>query len=138
MKSANSFHWPWLVFLIVLGSPSLALAHIGIGNTNGLVSGLVHPLCGIDHLCAMIGVGLWAAQRGGRAIWLVPLAFVTVMAFGGLLGSLCIVIPLVERGIVLSVFVLGLLIAAAARLPLLASMLIVGCFALFSRPRARR
>jgi urease accessory protein len=79
----------------------------------------------------MIGVGLWAAQRGGRAVWLVPVAFVCVMALGGLLGTAAISIPFVESGIVASVLILGVLIAAAIRLPLLLSVLLVGTFALF-------
>jgi urease accessory protein len=131
MKSNHSSHQPWFVLLIALGFPSFALAHTGVGDASGLLSGFAHPLGGLDHLCAMIGVGLWAAQRGGRAIWLVPLAFVAVMAFGGLLGAVGIAIPFVERGIIASVLILGILIAAAIRLPLLASALIVGAFALF-------
>jgi len=79
----------------------------------------------------MVAVGLWAAQRGGRAIWLVPLAFVTVMAVGGLLGMAAISIPFVEPGIVASVLVLGVMVAAAVRLPLVASTMLVGLFALF-------
>jgi len=79
----------------------------------------------------MIGVGLWAAQRGGRAIWLVPLGFMLVMLLGGLLGTLAISLPWVEQGIAASVLILGILIAAAVRLPLVVSVLIVGTFALF-------
>ncbi|HEX5472292.1 MAG TPA: HupE/UreJ family protein, partial [Lacipirellulaceae bacterium] len=84
-----------------------------------------------DHLCAMIGVGIWAAQRGGKAIWLLPLAFLVVMAIGGILGAAAIALPFAERGIVLSVLILGVLIAAAIRMPLILSTLIVGIFALF-------
>ena len=79
----------------------------------------------------MIGVGLWAAQRGGRAIWLIPLAFLVVMAIGGLLGMLAVSIPFVETGIVASVLILGILIAAAVKMPLVFSSLLVGTFALF-------
>ncbi|HEY2762063.1 MAG TPA: HupE/UreJ family protein, partial [Pirellulales bacterium] len=111
--------------------PSFAHAHPAGSEVNGLVSGLAHPLGGIDHLCAMIGVGLWAAQRGGRAVWLLPLAFMAVMAFGGLLGMVAVSIPFVESGIVASILILGILIAAAVRLPLLLSVLMVGAFALF-------
>jgi urease accessory protein len=131
MKAIQSFYWPWFVLLIVLGSPSFAFAHVGIGEPIGFLSGVAHPFGGLDHLCAMIGVGLWAAQRGGRAIWLVPLAFLGVIVIGGLLGTIGIAIPFVERGIIASVLVLGILIAAAVRLPLLASALMVGTFALF-------
>ena len=64
MKSARSVVCPWFVMLIVLASPALAFAHVGVGDPNGILAGLAHPLGGLDHLCAMIGVGLWAAQRG--------------------------------------------------------------------------
>jgi urease accessory protein len=116
--------------VLVVFSPSIASAHVGVGPADGLVSGMAHPLGGLDHLCAMIGVGLWAAQRGGRAIWLVPLAFLGVMAIGGLVGMLGWAIPMVETGIVASVLILGCLVAAAVRLPLLATAGLVGLFAL--------
>ncbi|HZZ29801.1 MAG TPA: HupE/UreJ family protein [Pirellulales bacterium] len=131
----NNYRRSWqglIPALFILGSPALVYAHTGLGDASGgLISGLAHPLGGLDHLCAMIGVGLWAAQRGGRAIWLVPLAFVLVMAVGGLLGMMAISIPFVEPGIVASVLILGVLIAASVHLPLLVSVLIVGTFALF-------
>lgn len=117
--------------LLVLSLPTLAYAHVGVGPTSGWLAGLAHPITGLDHLAAMIGVGLWAAQRGGRALWLVPLTFVLVMSLGGLLGTAGIAMPFVEPGIVASVLILGVLIAAAVRLPLVASVLIVGLFALF-------
>ncbi len=132
MKPKHTSHWRGLISLfVILLSPSVAFAHTGVGSTSGLWNGLMHPLGGLDHLCAMIGVGLWAAQRGGRAIWLVPLAFLAVMALGGLLGTMAIALPLVEQGIVASVLILGILIAASVRLPLVLSVLIVGTFALF-------
>lgn len=122
----------WFVAaLLILCLPNLANAHSGMGNANGLWNGLSHPLSGLDHLCAMIGVGLWAAQRGGKAIWLAPLAFLLVMALGGFLGTMAFALPLVEQGVVASVLILGILIAASVRLPLLLSVLIVGTFALF-------
>ncbi len=110
--------------------PSLAHAHVGVGQTYGFDHGFTHPLSGLDHICAMIAVGLWAAQMGGRAIWAVPLTFVTVMALGGLLGMMHVPVPFIETGIVISVLTLGVLIAAAVRLPLAASILIVGLFAI--------
>ncbi len=109
--------------------PSLAHAHVGAGDTHGFAHGFTHPLGGLDHLCAMIAVGLWAAQMGGRAIWAVPLTFVSVMVLGGMLGMAQIQLPFIEQGIVASVLVLGVLIAAAVRLPLAASTAIVGLFA---------
>ena len=132
MKHRSSGHTQWLIpVLFILGSPALAYAHPAAGSVNGLIDGMAHPLGGLDHLCAMIGVGLWAAQRGGRAIWLAPLAFIVVMAIGGALGMLAVSIPFVEQGIVASVLILGILIAASIRLPLVLSVFIVGTFALF-------
>ena len=121
--------FPLLAFFLL---PTLAQAHPGIpGHTHGFASGLVHPLTGIDHMCAMVAVGLWAAQRGGRALWIVPSVFVSVMVLGGVLGMAAISIPFVEPGIVASVLVLGVLVAAGVRLPLPLSALLVGVFALF-------
>ena len=121
-----------LILLALIFIPSLAQAHPGhLGHTAGWANGLLHPVSGLDHICAMIAVGLWAAQRGGRAIWIVPLTFVSVMALGGLLGMNGVRVPLAEQGIAASVLVLGLLIAAAVRLPLATSVLVVGIFAVF-------
>lgn len=111
-------------------SPVITYAHPGHGPTSGLAAGLAHLVTGLDHLAAMLGVGLWAAQRGGRSLWLVPLVFVLVMTVGGALGMAGVAMPLVEPGIVASVLVIGVLVAAAVRLPLVASALIVGLFAL--------
>jgi urease accessory protein len=124
-----------LMGLVAVGAaawgPRAALAHTGVSAAHDLLHGVAHPLTGLDHICAMVAVGLWAAQLGGRAIWVVPLSFVTVMTLGGALGMAGIAMPLVEPGIVLSVLVLGVLVAAAVRLPMWASAAIVGCFALF-------
>ncbi len=116
--------------VLAMAVPSLAHAHVGIGETSGFLHGVTHPLTGIDHLCAMIAVGIWAAQTEGRAIWGVPLAFVSVMLLGGALGMAGVHFPFAETGIALPVLMLGVFIAAAVRLPLLASILIVGLFAL--------
>ena len=96
-----------------------------------MASGFAHPFSGMDHLCAMAAVGLWAAQRGGRALWAVPLAFVSVMTLGAVVGMSGHVLPFAEQGIAASVLILGLLIAAAKQLPLAASIVLVGTFALF-------
>jgi urease accessory protein len=111
--------------------PGIAQAHVGLGSTTGLVDGLVHPFSGLDHICAMFGVGLWAAQRGGRGVWLLPLAFVGVMTVGGLLGMAHVFIPFIEPGIIASVLVVGLVVATAIRLPLAAGACLVALFALF-------
>ncbi|MER2556424.1 MAG: HupE/UreJ family protein [Candidatus Competibacter denitrificans] len=119
----------------------LALALLGMGgtvqaHTLGLphmdfATGLGHPLTGLDHVLAMVAVGLWAAQSGGRALWLVPLTFVLTMAAGGALGFMGIQLPMVESGIAGSVLTLGVLVALASRLSLAASMALVGLFAIF-------
>lgn len=108
-----------------------ASAHTGDHAASGFVSGLAHPLLGLDHLLAMIAIGLWAAQQGGRALWAVPLAFVGAMLLGGMMGGAGWVLPHVETGIALSVLALGLLIAARHHAPLLAGMAIAAGFALF-------
>ncbi|MBI1886975.1 MAG: HupE/UreJ family protein [Nitrosomonadales bacterium] len=119
--------------VVVLGAllPFFAHAHVGVGETGGFLHGLAHPAGGLDHVCAMLAVGLWAAQTGGRSVWAVPLTFVSVMALGGALPLLGISLPLVEQGIALSVLLLGLLIAASVRLPLTLSGSMVGLFALW-------
>lgn len=121
------------LLLVALGMllPSLAYAHVGVGETSGLMHGLMHPVSGLDHVCAMLAVGLWAAQMGGRSVWAVPLTFVSVMVLGGALPMLNIGLPFVEQGIVLSVLLLGVLIAASIRLPLWLSSSLVGLFALW-------
>lgn len=110
--------------------PSLAYAHVD-AEAGSFMHGLAHPLGGLDHLCAMLAVGLWAAQAGGRSLWVVPLTFVGVMALGGVLPLLGIGLPFVEPGIVLSVLLLGVLIAASVRLPLWLGSSMVGLFALW-------
>lgn len=114
----------------VLLTPLLAQANPGVYGS-GFSHGLLHPLTGLDHICAMLGVGLWAAQRGGKAVWMVPAAFVVTMFLGGLLGKFGVLLPQVEAGIMVSVLSLGLLIAAAVRLPVWLSAVIAGAFAIF-------
>jgi urease accessory protein len=110
--------------------PRTAFAHTGVGPAHDLLHGLAHPLTGLDHILAMFAVGLWAAGRGGRAIWLVPLTFIAVMTLAGALGMSGIFIPFVEPAIVLSIIILGFFVAAAVRLPLPVSVFIVALFAL--------
>lgn len=111
--------------------PSFVHAHTGVGPVDGFSHGFGHPWGGWDHLLAILAVGLWASQLGGRALWAVPGAFVGLMAVGGLLGMSQIVLPGMEAGILGSVCVLGVLVAAAWRLPLAASAGVVGAFAIF-------
>ena len=110
---------------------SAAQAHIGNHETGGFLLGLQHPIGGLDHVLAMLAVGLWAAQLGGRALWSLPLAFVGVMVFGGLLGMTGVTMPFVEQGILISDLVLGAIVVAATRLPLAISVSIVGALAIF-------
>lgn len=107
-----------------------AQAH-GLGGGTGLLAGFAHPFLGLDHMVAMIAVGLWAAQTGGAARWTLPASFLAAMAAGGALGGLGIVLPAVETGIALSVLALGLAIAAALRPAAWVGMALVGAFALF-------
>jgi len=120
------------VLFIAAGTllPTFAYAHVGAGEASGFMHGLTHPLIGLDHICAMVAVGLWATQMGGRSVWVVPLTFVSLMALGGALGMMGISLPFAETGIVLSVLMLGILIAASIRLPLWLSSCMVGLFAL--------
>lgn len=130
MRLSTSIRLLLPVAVLVL-LPSFAYAHIGVGDASGFLHGLVHPTGGLDHVCAMLAVGLWAAQTGGRSVWAVPLTFVGVMALGGALPLLGIGLPFVEQGIVLSVLLLGVLIAASVRLPLWLGSAMVGLFALW-------
>jgi urease accessory protein len=108
-----------------------ALAHTGIGGTTGLAHGFLHPVGGIDHVLAMVAVGLLAALRGGAALWLVPSAFVTMMAVGGFLGMAGVGIPFAEIGIGLSVVVFGTAVALPCIMPVAAALGLVGFFAVF-------
>jgi urease accessory protein len=107
-----------------------ALAHTG-SSTGGFIGGFAHPLFGLDHVVAMVAVGLWGAFLGPPAIWLLPIVFPLVMAFGGVIGILGVPLPGVETAIALSAVVLGTMVALAARPPLWVAALIVGAFAIF-------
>lgn len=120
-----------VIVAVALAVPAAAHAHTFGAHDAGFVHGFSHPLGGLDHLLAMVAVGLWAAQRGGKALWALPTAFVAAMIGGGLLGMAGIELPAVELGIALSVVALGGLIALQSRLPLLASVGMVALFALF-------
>jgi len=120
-----------LAVLAALLAPTAALAHTSVGDTSGFMHGFMHPLGGLDHQLAMILVGIFAYQLGGRALWLVPLTFVGVMAIGGLLGVAGIPVPFIELGIALSVIVLGAIVAFGVKVPVAAAMGIVGLFAIF-------
>lgn len=111
--------------------PALAHAHVGIGETSGFAHGLTHPVSGLDHVLAMILVGILAWQLGGRALWLVPLSFVAMMAIGGTLGTIGFNLPFVELGIALSVIGFGAAIALEIKAPGAIAAGLVGLFAIF-------
>jgi urease accessory protein len=117
------------LLMIVLSAPP-ALAHTG-ESAGGFLSGLAHPVFGLDHVVAMVAVGLWGAFLGTPAIWLLPIVFPLVMALGGVLGILGMPLPAVETGIASSAVILGLMVALAARPPLWAAAVLVGAFAIF-------
>ena len=109
----------------------VAEAHTFGSQGAGLMAGLTHPFVGLDHLLAMFAVGIWAGQLGGRAVWLIPLTFVSVMAAAATLASFGLLLPLMEPAIACSVLVLGLLIAGSVRLPTSVGVLLVSLFAVF-------
>jgi urease accessory protein len=123
---------PFLTFAVaILALAQPAFAHEQVGVAGGLASGVIHPLTGIDHLIAMVAVGIWGAQLGAPAIWVLPITFPLVMAFGGVLGVLQIPLPMPETVIALSALVLGAAVAARLRVPFAAAAVIVGVFAIF-------
>lgn len=121
-------------FAAIMGSAlsAPALAHTGIGgHGSGFAAGFLHPMLGLDHMLAMLGVGVWAAQLGKRATRMVPMAFVAVMVAGAALALSGAALPMVEFGIAGSVLVIGALIALGTRMPVALAMTIAGVFALF-------
>ena len=116
---------------LVLLWPFAAWAHVESGQAGGLLSGFSHPVSGLDHVLAMIAVGLWGVQLGSPAVWLLPVAFPMMMAFGGMLGLMGIPLPGVEIGIAVSGVVLGALILGEAKMPLIGALFVVGFFAIF-------
>ena len=111
-------------------APTVAFAHPEHDGAS-LISGFMHPLGGLDHIIAMVAVGLLAARLGGRALWLVPASFITAMALAGLAGSAGMGLPYVETGIAVSVVVLGAIVALRVAMPIAAAMGLVAFFAIF-------
>jgi urease accessory protein len=120
----------WTTLLIVLW-PLYAWAHVGSGEAGGFLTGLQHPVSGLDHVVAMLAVGLWGAQLGAPAVWLLPVVFPMMMAGGGTLGLMGIPLLGVEVGIAVSAVVLGFMVLAEARLKIQLAMLVVAFFAIF-------
>ncbi len=126
MKPVSASHA--FVFALL---PLAVFAHEQVGAAAGFLTGLRHPISGLDHVLAMISVGLWGAQLGAPAVWLLPVTFPMVMAFGGFLGLVGIPLPGVEFGIALSAIMLGLMVAGEVRPPLAVAAVLVGFFAVF-------
>jgi urease accessory protein len=120
-----------LLLVAWLLSPVAAFAHTRGGEASGFLAGLSHPVSGLDHVLAMIAVGLWGAQLGAPAVWLLPVTFPMVMAFGGTLGLLGVKIPGIEIGIALSAIGLGAAVLFEARPKLGIAAVLVGFFAIF-------
>lgn len=108
-----------------------AIAHVQSGEAAGFLTGFLHPISGLDHVLAMVAVGLWGAQLGIPAIWVLPVTFPMVMALGGFLGLLGVPLPSVEIGIAASAILLGAAVMTERRPPLYAAAALVGFFAIF-------
>jgi urease accessory protein len=119
------------VLLALLTYIPSAGAHSLATESVGFISGLAHPLMGLDHILAMIAVGIWAAQLGGNAVWRLPLSFISMMMFAAFIGASGNHLPSLELWISISVICLGLLLVLAIRLPVNVSMLLIGLFAVF-------
>jgi len=120
----------FLLSALLLWAPA-AHAHVQSGQAAGFVTGVGHPVSGLDHVLAMIAVGLWGAQLGAPGLWLLPVTFPMVMALGGMLGLLGVPLPGVEVGIAASAILLGLAVMSELRPPLAAAVVLVGLFGVF-------
>jgi len=120
-----------LIFICLTAAfVSPAIAHPSSASAASFSAGVAHPFSGLDHFTAMAAVGLWAALKGDRALWVWPTTFIGVTVFGGVLGMARVAVPFVEPGILVSVVVLGLAVALAINLPVLIGAAIIGIFAL--------
>jgi urease accessory protein len=116
---------------LILLLPSYAFAHVELGQATGFVTGLQHPWSGLDHVLAMIAVGLWGAQLGNPAMWILPVTFPIVMSMGAMMGLLGILLPGIEIGIALSAILLGAMVVGEFRPKMIVAALLVGFFAIF-------
>ena len=117
--------------LALVASSAPVHAHVQTGEASGFLTGVGHPVSGLDHVVAMIAVGLWGAQLGAPALWLLPVTFPMMMALGGLVGLLGVPLPGLEVGIAASAVVLGLVVMFALRPPLAVAVALVAVFAIF-------
>ena len=122
--------WSAVLFTLLLLEQT-AFAHVQKGEAVGFLTGFKHPLSGLDHVLAMVAVGLWGAQLGAPAVWLLPVAFPMVMAFGGMLGLIGVPLPGIEYGIAASAILLGAAVMFELRPPLALAATLVGVFAIF-------
>jgi urease accessory protein len=120
-----------IILLTLLLYAQAVQAHVHKGEAVSFLSGLKHPIFGLDHVVAMIAVGLWGAQLGAPAIWVLPVAFPMVMAFGGTLGLLGLPLPGMEIGIAASAILLGAAVMMELRPPIALAAALVGFFAIF-------
>lgn len=130
-KIRASFFATLTTLTATLLAPALAAAHAEPGAASGFAAGIAHPISGADHVLAMVSVGLWGAQLGAPAVWMLPVAFPMVMAIGGMLGLLGVPLPGVEIGIALSAVALGLAVLAEARPAPAVAAIVVAFFAIF-------
>lgn len=130
-KAARSIAVPLLVSLALAATPIPAIAHVGQGQAAGFLTGLQHPWSGLDHVLAMIAVGLWGAQLGNPALWLLPVTFPMMMSLGAVMGLVGMGLPGVEVGIALSALLLGGMVMGEMRPKLAVAVLLVGFFAVF-------
>jgi urease accessory protein len=130
-KGAHSFSVPLFVALALAAMPHPAFAHVEQGQAAGFLTGLQHPWSGLDHVLAMIAVGLWGAQLGNPALWLLPVTFPMMMSLGAVMGLIGMGLPGVEVGIALSSLLLGGMVMGEVRPKLAVAVLLVGFFAVF-------
>lgn len=120
-----------LIMPITMFAPRVALAHVGLGDAHDVLHGFLHPILGLDHILAMITVGLLAANLGGRARWAVPVSFVSMMLAGGIAAMSGMILPFSEFGVAMSVIMLGGLLSSRVRLPVAYAAALAGIFAIF-------
>ena len=120
-----------VVAIAVAIAPTVVFAHTGVSEVHDFLHGFSHPIGGLDHVLAMIAVGVFAAQLGGRALWAVPASFVVMMAIAGACGMTGLALPYTEFGIAMSLVVLGAVIAFNVKLPMAMAAALVALFAVF-------